>query len=204
MCQWGSVFLQTGAHLRRHPNYRLGFSLLCASIALVICLVISFSLILLSLKGQRGWKCVLRGVSFRLTLIISHLFLTSALIWHFFFPPIFFLIKMDCLFIWCTSSLMQWIVWIPRAPTMASVWTGSATASQAGGGSTASCPGPSAQTSATVTGPSSPTRGCAAVIPTGWDPTVPWVSLGVKKKTQKRKSTNIWGLLLSDLSSTVK
>lgn len=105
----------------------------------------------------------------------------------FFSPPLFFLIKMDCLFIWCTSSLMQWIVWIPRAPTTASVWTGSATASQAGGGSTASCPGPSARTSATVTGPSSPTRGCAAVIPTGWDLTVPWVSLGVQKKKTTKK-----------------
>lgn len=73
---------------------------------------------------------------------------------------------------------MQWIVWIPRVLTMASVWTGSATASQAGGASTVSCPGPSAQNNAMVTAPLFQRLGCAAAIPTGWDPTVPWVSLG--------------------------
>lgn len=53
---------------------------------------------------------------------------------------------------------------------------GSATVSQAGEGSTASCPGLSAQTSATATGPSYQTPGYAAVTPTGWDLTALWVS----------------------------
>lgn len=77
---------------------------------------------------------------------------------------------------WCISGLMQWIAWIQHVPTMASVWMGSATVSQAGEGCTVSCPGPSARTSAMATGPLYQTPGCAAVTPTGWDLTAPWVS----------------------------
>lgn len=56
---------------------------------------------------------------------------------------------------------------------------GSATVSQAGEGSTASCLGLSAQTSAMVTGPLYQTQGCAAVTPTGWDLTALWVGKAV-------------------------
>lgn len=78
----------------------------------------------------------------------------------------------------CVRGPLQWTVWILHVPTMASVWTGSATANPGGGGSTVSCPEPSAQTSATDTEPSYLTPGCAAATPTGWDPTAPWVSVG--------------------------
>lgn len=78
----------------------------------------------------------------------------------------------------------QWIAWTRRAPTMASAWTESATASPAGGGCTASCRGPSAPTSATATGPSYQTPASAAATPTGWDPTAPWVGAAVAFKTR--------------------
>lgn len=64
---------------------------------------------------------------------------------------------------------------------------GSATVSQAGEDSTANCPGPSAQISAMATVPSYQTLGCAAVTPTGWDPTAPWVS-AIVKLVQLRES----------------
>lgn len=60
---------------------------------------------------------------------------------------------------------------------------GSATASQAGEGSTVNCPEPSAQTSAMVMGPSYQTPGCAAVTLTGWDPIALWVSVSVSCKS---------------------
>lgn len=82
------------------------------------------------------------------------------------------------------SCFLQWIAWTRRAPTMASAWTESATASPAGGGCTASCPGPSAQTSVTATGPSYQTPASAAATPTGWDPTAPWVGATVAFKTR--------------------
>lgn len=66
---------------------------------------------------------------------------------------------------------------------------GSATVSQAGEGSTASCPGPSAQTSATATGPSYQTLGCAAVTQTGWDPTALWVSTAAGLLRLKESNT---------------
>lgn len=74
------------------------------------------------------------------------------------------------------SCFVQWTAWTRCVPTTASVWTGSATVSPAGVGSTVSSPEPSARTSATATAPSYQTPACAAATPTGWGPTAPWVN----------------------------
>lgn len=140
-------------------------------------------------------------MSLSLKELIFNLFLTSALMWHFLvflFCFVFFFIQWFSLYVffshWCTSGLIQWIAWIRRVPTMASVWMGSVTVSQAGVGSTASCPEPSAQTSAMVMGPSYQTLGCAAVTPTGWDLTALWVGTTVGLVWLKESLDLRWSL----------
>lgn len=71
--------------------------------------------------------------------------------------------------------LLQWIAWTRRAPTTVCVWTGSVCAARAGAGWAASCPVPSAPSSAAGTAPTWPTRGSAPATPTGWAPTAPLV-----------------------------
>lgn len=152
-----------------------------------------FFYFIIFLRTQRMKICPLPCLFLFKKLIIFHLFLTWALMWHFLLLLVFIHFVFLCFFLfffphWCISGLMQWIAWIRHVPTMASVWMGSATVSQAGEGSTASCLGPSAQTSATATGPSYQTLGCAAVTPTGWDLTALWVSV-----TAELVQSNSWG-----------
>lgn len=70
---------------------------------------------------------------------------------------------------------LQWIVLTPRVLDMAAACPVSATVNQVGLVLYVMCPEPSARISATATESTAPTRGSAAVTPTGWVLTAPRV-----------------------------